>query len=369
MKRIKGSWLLAGAILLGAAAWLLSGQLAGNDRNAPTAARETATAPEEAVLPSVRVVESVARPHAEIIRVLGHTEAWRTVELRVETDGRVVELPIARGRPVRAGDVVVRLATEDRMARLQEAQALLRQRQIEHDAAKQLNVRGYRSETALAEAAARLDAARATLKRIEVELGHTVLHAPFEGVLDVRPVELGSYVKAGDHIGTIVDLDPLRVVGFVAERDVGRVRLGMPGEAILPDGTTLKGSIAYVAAAADPATRTFRIELDVANPTGAIVAGLTAELRLPVGQLMAHEITPAVLTLNDEGIVGVKVVDDERTVAFRDVRVVGNGREGTVLLTGLPDRATIIAVGQEYAAVGQQVRTVMMAKPVLERAE
>lgn len=367
MKRIRGSWLLAGAILLGAAAWLLSGHFAGNDRNASTAAHETA--PEATALPSVRVVESVARPHAEVIRVLGHTEASRTVELRAETNGRVVELPIARGRPVRTGDVIVRLATEDRTARLQEAQALLRQRQIEHDAASQLNVRGFRSETALAEAAARLDEARAALKRIEVELEQTVLRAPFEGILDVRPVELGSYVRAGDHVGTIVDLDPLRVVGFVAERDVGRVRLGMPGETILPDGTALKGNIVYVAAAADPATRTFRIELDVANPTGAIVAGLTAELRLPVGQLMAHEITPAALTLNDEGIVGVKVVDDERTVAFRNVRIVGNGREGTVLLAGLPDRVTIIAVGQEYVSVGQRVQTVLMAKPVIEQAE
>jgi membrane fusion protein, multidrug efflux system len=356
MKRIKTSWLMAGVVVFGAAAWVLSGQLGATPESKPAQKRAAAEAPQE--LPTVRVIESVAAPRDEVIRMFGHTEAWRKVELRSEIDGRIVELPVARGSEVRAGDVVARIATDDRTARLKEAQALLRQRQIEFEATQQLAAKGHRSETQLADAAAKLDSARAMVKRIEVEIAQTTIAASFEGILDSRPVELGTYVKAGDAIGTVVDLDPLRAVGFVIEHNVPRIRKGMPGEVALGNGAVLRGTVAMVGVVADPKTRTFRVELEVPNLGNAIVEGLTMELRVPVGQIMAHKLSPALLSLADDGAVGVKLVSGDGIVAFARVTLVGNTPDGAVFVTGLPDRATVIAVGQDYVGVGQKVKAV-----------
>lgn len=355
MKRIKTSWVMAGVVVFGAAAWILSGQF-GTAPSKQPAKSAVAEVPQE--LPAVRVIESVAAPRDEVIRMFGHTEAWRKVELRSEIDGRVVELPVMRGSEVRVGDVIARLATDDRAARLKEAQALLKQRQIEFEATQQLAAKGHRSDTQLADAAAKLDSARAMVKRIEVEIAQTTITAPFEGILENRPIELGTYVKAGDAIGTIVDLDPLRAVGYVIEHNVRRIRKGMPGEIAVGNGGVLRGTVAMVGVVADPKTRTFRVELEAPNPGTAFVEGLTIELRVPVGQTMAHKLSPALLSIADDGAVGVKLVAEDGTVSFARITLVGNTPDGAVFVTGLPDRATVIAVGQDYVGVGQKVKTV-----------
>lgn len=352
---VKRSWLVAAAVTILATLWLASGQFGAGT------AQQTASSAPTAPLPAVRVIQSAAQTHVETIRVLGHTEAGRKVDLRVEIEGRVVELPVARGEAVRAGDVLARLATEDRAARLQEAQALLRQRQVEFDAAKQLHAKGHRSDVQLAESTARLDGARAVVKRMEVEIANTVIRAPFDGVLDQRPAELGSYLKQGDAVGTIVDLDPLRVVGYVSEREVGRVRKGAPAQAELPGGRVLEGTVTFVGATADSRTRTFRVEIEVPNAENAAAEGLTAELQLPVGETTAHRISPGLLTLADDGAVGVKTVESDGTVQFFRIEPVANLPDGSLLVRGLPDTATLIAVGQEYVTAGQRVRAVPMA--------
>jgi membrane fusion protein, multidrug efflux system len=358
MKRISKSWVIAGVIVIGAAAWVLSGQLgAAPDGKQPAKQPAVAVSSE---LPAVRVIASIAMPREEVIRLFGHTAAWRKVELRSEIDGRIVELPVDRGQNVRAGDTIARIATDDRTARLREAQALLKQRQIEFEATQQLAAKGHRSETQFADAAAKLDSARAMVKRIEVEIAQTVINAPFEGILDSRPVELGTYVKAGDPIGTIVDLDPLRIVGFVIEHSVGRIQKGMPAEAVLGNGAVVRGTIATVSVVADPRTRTFKVELEVPNPDNRIVEGLTTELRIPAGETMSHKISPALLTLADDGSVGVKLVSEDGVVSFARVTVLGNSTDGAVFISGLPERATIIAVGQDYVGAGQKVRAVPM---------
>jgi multidrug efflux system membrane fusion protein len=357
MKRIKTSWVMAGVVVFGAAAWILSGQFGAGPASTPAAQRAAVEVSQE--LPAVRVIQSVAAPRDEVVRMFGHTEAWRKVELRSEIDGRVVEVPVARGSEVRAGDVIARLSTDDRAARLKEAQALLKQRQIEFEATQQLAAKGHRSETQLADAAAKLDSARAMVKRIEVEVAQTTITAPFEGILDSRPVELGTYVKAGDAIGTIVDLDPVRAVGYVIEHNVRRIRKGMPGE-IVVGNSTVAGVVSMVGVVADPKTRTFRVELDAPNPGYALAEGLTIELRVPVGQTMAHRLSPALLSLADDGAVGVKLVAEDGVVSFARVTLVGNTPDGAVFVTGLPERATVIAVGQDFVGAGQKVKPVPM---------
>jgi len=353
---MRSSYVVALAIAVAAGAWIASGQFGGEDRPAE-AGEPTAQAPVEPPLPAVRVRSLAAETRLREIVVNGRSEASRIIEIKSETDGRISELPVVKGSRLAAAAVLARIAVDDRNANLAEARALLRQREIEHQAAVQLGAKGYRPDIKVAESKALLDAARARVARMEVEIGQTAVKAPFGGILDDRYVELGDYLKKGDRIARLVDLDPALVIGYVSERDIQHVKVGAPGAARLAGGVAVEGRIRYKSSAADTATRTFRVELEVANPDLVVKHGQTAELRLPLGTVLAHRVTPAVLTLSDDGEVGIKVVDDDATVRFLPVTVIGDAPDG-VWLTGLPASITVISVGQEFVRPGQRVRTV-----------
>ncbi|WP_029008402.1 efflux RND transporter periplasmic adaptor subunit [Azospirillum halopraeferens] len=358
------SVVIAGLVTVAAVAWVLSGQIRPAAVPAAPEPEGAAPAPEEPAARAVRVARLAARPMTDTVVLQGRTEASRSVELRAEVRGRVEAVPVPRGAAVTQGDVLVRLAVNDREAQLDQARALLEQRRIEHRAARSLNTRGHNTDIQLAQAAAALEAAQAAVRKAEVDLANTVIRAPFDGVLDRRPVELGDFLDTGNPVATVVDLDPVRVVGFASERQVGNLRAGGSGTARIiggaggggagGGGSDAEGTIAYVAAVADPATRTFRVELEVPNPDRRIVAGLTAQLRLPVGERPGHFVSPSVLSLADDGTIGVKVVDGDRRVRFLPVQILATEPDG-VWLAGLPHDIVLITVGHEFVAAGNPV--------------
>ncbi len=119
----------------------------------------------------------------------------------------------------------------------------------------------------------------------------------------------------------------------------------------------MTGRIRYISPVADPSTRTFNVELEVPNPGGDLPAGVTAEMKLPGGRVLAYKVSPALLTLNDEGEIGLKVVDEYDRVEFFAVEMALSEPDG-VWVTGLPETAKIITVGQGYVSPGQSVESV-----------
>lgn len=349
--RLKKAHLIAGALALALAGWLISGQLGVGDP-APAA---TPAAQSEAPVPSVRVREVQAEPVQQEIVVNGNTEPARVVELRAETDGRVVELGPARGAAVEEGELLFRLDPRDRAALVSQAEATLRQRELEATAAEQLGERGFQAETRVAEAQAALEVARAALARARLDLAHTEIRAPFDGILEARPVEIGDFVDVGDAIARVIEQDPFVVTGQVAERDIGRLAAGMPGEARLVTGQTVDGRLRYVGSQADAGTRTFKVELEVDNPSGRFAAGVSAELRIAYEQALAHRLPASLLALSDEGQLGVKAVDEGNQVIFYPAQIV-RAEADAVWLAGLPERLRVITVGQGFVRPGDEVR-------------
>lgn len=357
---MKRSIVFAVVLAVAATLWVASGQLGGTGAE-PEAQKAPADLTALSQAPLVRVRISSGQPHAVIDLLRGRTEANRSVEIKSETDSRILELNVDDGSRVEAGDVIAKLAPGDRPARLAEAKALLAQRQIEFEADRKLSEKGFRAETQLAATQASLEAAEAAVKIAEVELGYTTIRAPFDGIVDRRLVELGDFVDRADSIARLVDLDPMLIVTQVNERDVPRLTVGAPGRARLMSGETVSGRIRHISAVADEATRTFRVELEVPNPDGRISAGMTAEIALPLSETLAHRVSPSVLTLSDSGEIGVKSVDNDDRVVFHPVEIVDTDSEG-MWITGLPDEATLITVGQEYVGAGDRVRTVSEAE-------
>ncbi|MBR9842912.1 MAG: efflux RND transporter periplasmic adaptor subunit, partial [Rhodobacteraceae bacterium] len=108
---------------------------------------------------------------------------------------------------------------------------------------------------------------------------------------------------------------------------------------------------------ADPETRTFRVEIHVPNSNLAIRDGQTAEIIIGAEGTKAHLVPQSALTLNDDGTLGVRIVDEAGIVAFAPVDIQRDTKEG-VWLTGLPDSANIITIGQEFVVQGVKVEPV-----------
>lgn len=322
--------------------------------SAPPAAR-----PGEIVSVQVATSKAEAQPRTIVLR--GRTEADRVVEVRAETTGRVVEIPVEEGALVQKGDLIAVLDGSDRAARLAEAKALLQQRQAESEASRRLAEKGFAPKLNLAELAANLALAQAQVKGMEVEISHLSIKAPIEGVLDDRNAEVGHYLQVADPVATIVDLNPIVLVGHATERDVSQLEIGGPARARLLDGREVVGALRFIAARAETETRTFRIEVEVPNADYEIRDGLSAEVVLPVEDVPAHRISPAVLTLGPGGEVGVKLVDETDTVRFTPVQILREDSRG-LWITGLAPTARLIVVGQDFVIDGQLVRPVD-AKP------
>ena len=214
--------------------------------------------------------------------------------------------------------------------------------------------RSYVSEAQLQEAAALLEAAKADLARAEIDLSSTVIRAPFDGALQERMVEIGDYVKNGDPIASFVDERTLVVSANVSEFDAHYVEKGEAGSARLATGEVVNGTIRYVAPVADEATRTFKVELEVDNSEGQYRGGITAELMIPAETIYAHKVSPSLLTLDDEGNLGIKVVNESNMVEFYKADIAMSSSEG-VWIAGLPHAATIITVGQGFVNAGSIV--------------
>ena len=206
---------------------MLSGKLGGG--GAPPAATEAGPGPPAADPPPlrVRVKRMRARSHAVVLTVRGRSEAGRRVDLRAETDGRIVEIGASRGDNVHKGDLLARLADEGRLAKVAEYRARLRQHEIHYEATAELSRRGLSSREALATAKADIDAARAAVEQIEVEIARTRLRAPFDGLLLEGHADFGDYLAQGDSFGHIIDLLATnRTVRFCSTRVVRFVLSG-----------------------------------------------------------------------------------------------------------------------------------------------
>lgn len=353
--KIKQSYLFAGAIAGAVILFFVIGgivtSLGSDDKKAAAAAAKTEKVADPLV--QVSTVPQALRPY--VVSVRGRTEANRTVVVRTETAGPVAATPAREGSFVSRGAVLCRISTDARQATLDQARALLRTRQLEKEASDRLAAQGYRSQTQVLQAQANLDGATAQVRQAEVLLDQVNIRAPFSGVFDRRDAEIGTYLAPGGACGTMIQLDPMVIVTDVAERDVGAIRVGATATATLVSGEILTGRVRLVARDADPATRTYRVEIEAPNPGGRARAGLSAEVKINTGSGPAHLVPTTTLVLDSAGRQGVRYVIAGDRVAFAPVTVLDETPEG-VWITGLTGDARVITAGQSYVSEGQKVR-------------
>ncbi|MFN4099353.1 MAG: efflux RND transporter periplasmic adaptor subunit [Pararhodobacter sp.] len=317
--------------------------------------REAPEAPQRAELPPPTVAASwsEAEPVTRELVLYGDVEPAQVAILRARVDG-IIEETARQGDRVQAGDALAQLSTDDRAARLAGVNAQLASAQRDYDSARQLFERNIGSDAEVQQRLVQLEAARAQLRAVELEIANTTLRAPIGGTISRIIADTGSYVSPGGEVLEIVDNDPLIAVVKVQQAQIIHVRDGMEASVRFIGGEARDGRVRFISPIADAATRTFRVEVEIANPDDALPAGLSAEVTIPFSTVPAHRISSALGRLNEEGAIGVYVLDDEDRIQFAPVAVIRARADG-VWVSGLPERARIVTISQGTLSPGQQV--------------
>lgn len=344
----------------------------------------------------VIVLKSQAQTIDNAVILRGQTEAARQVEVRAETSGLVVSDPMRKGTFVEAGTMLCELDLGTRsasrteasanlslaqsrvpeaQARLAEARSRVIEAQINLNAATRLSEDGFATETRVASAEASAEAAdagvqaaisgvssaqagvesaQAAVALVEKDIERLIINAPFDGLLESDAAELGSLLQNGSPCATIIQLDPIKLVGFAPETEVNRITVGANAGARLASGQEVRGRVTFLSRSADPTTRTFRVEVQVPNADLSIRDGQTAEILVQSAGSTAHLLPQSALTLDDQGTLGLRVVSDNETAMFTPVTLVRDTIEG-VWVSGLPDTSQVIVVGQEFVSDGVPV--------------
>ncbi|MEL7480915.1 MAG: efflux RND transporter periplasmic adaptor subunit [Pseudomonadota bacterium] len=301
---------------------------------------------------------STASPHPIYIDLKGRTAPDRSVTVRSATTGIVTATPADEGSRVTPRSVLCRLDVEARAAQVAEAEAVLASREVDYSAAAELAEKGWSSPNRATSAKASRDAAAAALNAARIELQRTRIAAPFDGIFESRLAEKGDFLAPGGACGTVTDLDPIRIEVRVAEDFAGAVVNGMPADSNVTGFDDMSGTVDYVSRIADEDTRTFLVEIALPNPDMAIAAGLSARVRLQIGDAIAHRVSSALLSLDDSGEIGLRFLDETDTVRFAPIKVVDDAGVA-VWVTGLPNEARLLSIGQEYVKAGTRVRAVL----------
>ncbi len=378
------SYGVAGLIVLGVGGWLATGTLVaggngpgngekqiialitkggegaavkhhgtGPDPHLTIAERVAASSGAEAPAQSVRTVTYTVQPMAIEVPLRGRTEAKTNVSVIPQTSGTIEEVLVEKGQKVSAGDVLCRLDKGDRQAAVAQAEAAVATAQSAFDANAALREKGLSPANSGLQLEAALKQAQAGLDNAKTELERTDVKATISGVVQAPLASVGSMAGPSAPCATIVQLDPMLFKTQVPEARMQYARVGLPATVTTITGKSVEGKVSYLSSVADDATRSFAAEIEIPNADGAVLDGITAQAVVNVGTAPAHLLPQSVLTLDDEGVLGIRAVENSK-VAFYPVTIVMDTRDG-VWVTGLPASVDIITVGQEFVIPGQTV--------------
>jgi len=340
---------------------LPSGGNAEADANADSDTASQSGQNNETPAMKVEYIDVVLSPQSRDIILQGQLEPRRHLQIRAETSSIVETINIGKGKSVNKGDTIIALSLDGRENDLQEAQAQLQTARSQQKAAASLRQKGLQSQVQLEQTQAQLASARAQLNRIKRDIENTQVNAPFAGVINAMPVEVGEMIDRGAIVAELVDNSGFTVTAQVAQQTLAQLKLGKTIDVKLITGQILPGKLTFISSVADSASRSFTVEAEVDNVGGEISAGVSASLVVPVEQVEAVFISPSALSLGDSGELGVKTIDENEQVVFTPIELVSSSLDGA-WVTGIPDNSRVITLGQGFVKNGQKVEPVLAAE-------
>lgn len=349
VKRTGVSLLLSALVIVGGLGILFG---VGSQR----AAESTEEIPIDEPIPSV-VVQVLRAQQIQDTRILtGRISEWESVTLSAERDGIIEQQPVEEGQRVAAGDELVRISTTKASARHSEALAEFQLANQELNRIQGLREQGIASPRELDQAVAHRQAAQAALRIAEIGLEESVIASPIDGVVDYLFQEAGEYVRTGDALARIVQVDRVKFVLGIPERDLPHFSVDDP-VLVFVDAyptRTFAGRIHRIATSADPSTLTFITEAEIDNSDAALRPGMMAKAVLVRADYPDAIAIPLFAVLKEGGRHHV-FVERNGVAERREVQVGFFEGEHILIAEGLMSGDRLVVVGQRHLADGQPV--------------
>ena len=344
----------------------------------------------------------IAQQIDQSIVIQGQTIYNKKIDVKSETTGNITNINFDRGDNVNQNKKLLNISIENRkevltsverdLSRLKKEliineknrdnllsknSELIKLYEIEYLSAKQLIDKGLSSksklslasfnlvnsksdqidinlqyEKQLANLESQIASYNSQLKQINLDIEKTKILSPFNGIITVKNVEISDYVTPGMILLTIVNLNPIKVQGYLSEFDVNKIQLNTKALIENTNGIKKNGKITFISPSAETSTRTFEIEIEADNSDLTFKSGITTSIIIEGSELLAHKIPPSILTLQDDGTIGIKALSDKNMVIFYPIQKVKDTIDG-MWVSGLPKEVNLIISGQEYVSTGQ----------------
>lgn len=313
---------------------------------------------------NVQVSEMMHETFTSVIRVTGSVEAFYDITISAEEGGVVQEILVSKGSNVSSGQAIARLGSQILQAQLDEAEAAADLAREQWERQKVLwEEQQIGTELAYLQARGNSRMRDATVTAFEARLRKKTIRSPIDGVFEDYYVELGEFAAPALQFARIVSLDQVKVIGGVPERFAQDVRAGTPVEVSIdnyPEGDCTV-DVTFVSDIVDPDSRTFDVEIHLANPDRMMKPGMIANMSIQLQKITDAIVVPQQSVLRSENGYQVFVVEsvDGRDVAnSRDV-VLGPARENRVVVVeGLEAGDRVVIVGQLKLGSGDLVSIV-----------
>ena len=262
----------------------------------------------------VKSLISLATEINKTVSISSTSEAYRKIEVKSEVTSKIEKILKKKGSFVDKGQIVIKLEEFDSYKKLFENDLISKN-----------------------------------------EFNKIALMAPFNGIiLDGHKIE-GELVTPGSSVYEIIDLSKIKIVGYLNENEIKGINIKNKVEVSILD-KIIEGTIDYISPIADYSTKTFEISVIFDNLDLSIRDGLSAELKIYKEKIKVHKISPSVLSLGDDGDIGIKVLNQDNEVIFKEIVIIEDTSE-YMLISGLEDKENIITIGQQYVSSGDKVET------------
>jgi len=302
----------------------------------------------------IEVEESIQQKIIETKTIQGSLEPFKTIYIRAEIEGIVKEINFQKGQAIKEGELLFRIDERDLPQKLAAAKAALEFQRANLKASKTLLEEGFETPIEYSRKQSAYKIALSDYENILKDIEHTKILAPTTGIINSKNVEIGDYVEKNALLADIVELEQLKVFAFVPQQIVGNLKLNTITNVILENEEIAKGEIIFISAVADSSTRTFKIEIKIDNPDGIFQAGRSVTLKLPLQEIYAHLISPALLLISENGGLAIKYIDDKDIVQKADIKII-KATDNGLWVSGLPPKALIIVQGAGFVSEGEHI--------------
>ena len=262
----------------------------------------------------VKSITSLATEINRTVNISSTSEAYRKIEIQSEVTSKIEKVLKTKGSLVKDNEVIVKLE--------------------EYDSYEKLFNNGLISRN---------------------EFNKIALLTPFEGILlDGHKIE-GELITPGSVVYEIIDLSKIKIIGYVNENEINGITTDNTVEVKILN-KNVRGVIDYISPIADYNTKTFEIIVIFDNSDLQVRDGISAELIIYKDKIKVHKISPSVLSLGENGDIGIKVLNKDNEVIFKEIEIIEDTSD-YMLISGLDDEENIITIGQQYVSSGDKVET------------